>query len=252
MTPERKSELRKLCEAATAGPWVSVPVRHRLWAVRDSAPIYSDGLWVILPADDLERLPVAIVDKGDDGHAPTREHAEQESAFIAASRTAIPELLTALDAAEAKLEQVRLIIAPNEASPDIVRAAQRIIDTCFVEIEQANKVHAKNVDLSDKLRATRAQVAALAGQVADWRAGLEEIAEGRGAFSSDQLEFAVNVIEAAKARAVEMLARPTAIERKVAAGLALADSVLDLSEDGTQERFDAFDAYKAAKEAENV
>lgn len=88
MTIDRK-ELRRLCEAATPGPWE--------W--------WGDGL-----LDSVERGPVLEV--GDDGkayglHSAVLVHNWDESAkaankaLIAAARTALPALLDALEEQEA-------------------------------------------------------------------------------------------------------------------------------------------------------
>lgn len=86
MTPARKAELRALCEAATPGPWES----HALGGGKGHGSHYSvrrdDG---ISDADSH----VAVCKRGNHDNA-------RNAAFIAAARTAIPELLDALEAAE--------------------------------------------------------------------------------------------------------------------------------------------------------
>jgi hypothetical protein len=54
-------------------------------------PLFGNGLWNILPEDDVERLPICVIDYADDHDEPTRESAEKIARLIAAA----PELLEA-------------------------------------------------------------------------------------------------------------------------------------------------------------
>ncbi|RQR97029.1 MULTISPECIES: hypothetical protein [unclassified Burkholderia] len=74
----------------TPGPWVAIPQFIRLTSGAHQ-PIFKDGLWGVLPEADVERLPIATVDCGDDHHAPTRAGAEFDAHLIAAA----PELFEA-------------------------------------------------------------------------------------------------------------------------------------------------------------
>lgn len=167
------------------------------------------------------------------------------------------ELLDALDSANATLESLRLIIAPNETLEDIVRATQRTIDTVFVEIEQANEVHAKNVDLSDKLRAAQARADALAGQVAEMRAALTSWTNALcdGINTDYDIPGGWNLVDAICDTRKLLAQPPTPTEARVAAALEVADELDAWSQPEMPESVvtsviqDALAAYRtAAKE----
>lgn len=86
MTIDRE-ELRRLCEAATPGPWkwwTSNSWRRLRSCRRDSHPSVAE--------------PIVA----RDGH-PDMIISDADQAFIAAARTAVPALLDALEAAEAEI-----------------------------------------------------------------------------------------------------------------------------------------------------
>lgn len=76
----------------TRGPWVAFPSNVRLTGDA-RAPIFNDGRWVILPEVNVERLPIAVVDYGDDHDEETRKSAEGHARLIAAA----PDLLAACE-----------------------------------------------------------------------------------------------------------------------------------------------------------
>lgn len=88
------TEARELCEAATPGPWE--------WTV-------SDILGTELDAENLK----GVIRLADDypGYPECGEHlimqlSESDAAFIARSRTLIPELCDALEKAETELDRL--------------------------------------------------------------------------------------------------------------------------------------------------
>lgn len=92
----------------TPGPWVALPSWTRFHGTK---PIFDNGLWHILPADNVERLPIASVDHGDDHDAPTREQAEHDARRIVAAVNAVEGVSTeALEAGVVKdlLEALRM------------------------------------------------------------------------------------------------------------------------------------------------
>lgn len=84
MTRAQLEELKKLCAGATPGPWGSESYGG---AIGDVSEIYA----------------IATGDNGDCENAMTKETAN----FIAASRTAVPELI-------AEVERLRGIVAMSE------------------------------------------------------------------------------------------------------------------------------------------
>jgi hypothetical protein len=76
MKPERLEELKRICEAATDGPWRYEKKEH--WPDCAKRPDYIDGVW--LAHDDFLEV-----------------HDEGEAKFIAEARTAIPELLAEVE-----------------------------------------------------------------------------------------------------------------------------------------------------------
>jgi len=69
--------------------WIAIPGLVRLNP--SDKKIFRDGLWNILPEDDVERLPICTVDYADDHDEATRKSAEEIAHLIAAT----PELLEA-------------------------------------------------------------------------------------------------------------------------------------------------------------
>lgn len=86
----------------------------------------------------------------------------------------------------------------------------------------------------------------LAAQVAELRSALEL---ARKEFTIAGAEFIPGMVSAYE-KMDDALAFPTTPRvQQVATGMALADSVIDLSQDGTPKRHEAFAAHIAAKEA---
>lgn len=75
MTPEELSQLRELCEKATAGPWETSPIKRPYWTS------------ICLPNHPV--IPGLVI-------ADARP---KEADFIAASRTALPQLLDEVERA---------------------------------------------------------------------------------------------------------------------------------------------------------
>jgi len=76
----------------TKGPWVAVPHQFRMQCC-DSRPIFDNGMWGIFPTADMERLPIGVVDKGNDHHEPTRDQAKYDAAVMACA----PDMYTMLE-----------------------------------------------------------------------------------------------------------------------------------------------------------
>jgi hypothetical protein len=83
----------------TPGPWVAIKAPFR-WHGDD--PIFTDGLWWILPEYHTERLPITVVDKADDHDEATRAKAVFDAQLIAAA----PEMYDLLASIENDAQQV--------------------------------------------------------------------------------------------------------------------------------------------------
>ena len=109
------AELREAESKATPGPWVAIPLNLR-WHGYD--PKFKDGLWHILPEDDVERLPIATVDSADDIDEQTRKDAENEARLIVLARNHLKALL------EHVASQTAALRACGEALRDAVTVAR--------------------------------------------------------------------------------------------------------------------------------
>jgi hypothetical protein len=81
----------------TPGPWVAMgPMPDRSLIGHYSVkPIFDEGLWYILPENNVERLPIAIVDCADDHYEPLRTITAPSDAHLIA---AAPEMYGAIKA----------------------------------------------------------------------------------------------------------------------------------------------------------
>ena len=100
MTPERIAELRRLADAATKGPWEA----------KDDYPevkIVSD--YQVEGAGEVANWIATVDDSPDfgDDEAEVAERNQANGLFIAAARSAVPELLDALEARDAEIESLK-------------------------------------------------------------------------------------------------------------------------------------------------
>jgi len=102
ITKEQRAELRRLCENATPGPWI------------DDAFIGTDDY------DDPD-TPVVMRPGKQNIIVPMEYGLSYDADFIASSRSAVPALLDALDAAEAENARLRAELAD---------AKEITVDTC--------------------------------------------------------------------------------------------------------------------------
>jgi hypothetical protein len=104
MTPARLQEIRERHAKATKGPMVAIPVKRR-WHFHET-PVFDDGMWDILPAEDMERLPVISVDRGDDHDSATRKSAADDAQFFAHSWQDISDLLAHVERLEGRVREL--------------------------------------------------------------------------------------------------------------------------------------------------
>lgn len=110
MTPDEIARLRTLCDAATPGPW------HADTRERGDAVVWGPGDDQFLGNIGATVGPVAI-DAHPDPSLATESHSKAQqilfdveranAEFVAASRTALPALLDALDVAQAREAALR-------------------------------------------------------------------------------------------------------------------------------------------------
>ncbi len=101
LSPTERAELRKLCEKATEGPWL-----HG-WPTGEGRAIDGeDGGYILHPIGNNE---YHVISNGgnDDWSVEIGIKLTADADFIAASRTAIPAILDALDSAEARHESFK-------------------------------------------------------------------------------------------------------------------------------------------------
>ncbi len=107
MTPARIAELRKLCEEATPGPW-----RHKA-----PAHITHDGTATMLAGT------IAICTD------PVHPSAKRDAAFIAAARTALPELIAEVERLREELNvSFKAQIDQMRFGERRVQESQRLLD----------------------------------------------------------------------------------------------------------------------------
>jgi hypothetical protein len=100
MTDERKAELRGLCERATEGPWIY-----------DDGGLDNHGVFQKVDCD-----PVCMM--GDDGEYNLRKTSKNDALFIAAARTALPELLDDNDAKDREIARLTAELAAEKKRAD--------------------------------------------------------------------------------------------------------------------------------------
>ena len=94
MTPERIKELRKLCDAATSGPW-----QERYRPGRSGYDVARYGSTALVGSHPMLR---------------------QDAEFIAAARTALPEAL-------AEIERLRALLAQSQWQPMGTARKERVL-----------------------------------------------------------------------------------------------------------------------------
>lgn len=145
ITAARLQEIAALCEAATPGPWSAGP--HCETVDGPSWPVCTI-------AYDDERRPV--LDELDPG-----QHVHQDARLIAASRTAIPELLAEIARLQSDLDHTTA-----HDGDHLSKASRRMVDTVM-----------------DERDALRLEVARLNAQRADdvhaWHATESDLAHNR-------------------------------------------------------------------------
>lgn len=96
-TPEERAEWGRLCEGATPGPW-SAPTIHQ---VRSQ---FGGGMHPVCSIDNQWGI--------------SRQH--KDAAFIAAARTALPRLLSALEEAEGERDKLKMELSRSDHTKEIM------------------------------------------------------------------------------------------------------------------------------------
>ena len=167
MTPEERAEARRLVDAATPGPWYT-------------GPIGVDGPNGSMVADC-------------DTQSETRVTLAADIAFIAASRTLIPQLLDALEAAERERErererdEARLSLAKNNAvwlgERLNYEIAKKERDTARARLAEVKR---ERDDAYEDANHNADQVATLAKALHDARAQVETLAGALRPFTDER------------------------------------------------------------------
>lgn len=89
----------------TKEPWNAIPANSAWHTGKDAQ--FQDGCWYILPREDYERTPIAMIDKTNDLHATTRKQAEYDAKRIVECVNACAGIPTEM------LEEVGTLITPN-------------------------------------------------------------------------------------------------------------------------------------------
>ena len=120
ITPAQRAELARLCEAATAGPWISsVSPDEELYNVL-LAPD-PDPPKGARPGQTDIMLVFATMWGGDDASQV------RDLDFIAAARTALPALLSALSRAEQERDAMRPVVAAAELAADSITESRHML-----------------------------------------------------------------------------------------------------------------------------
>ena len=135
MTPEKIAELTALCEKAAPGPW-------RVGPVDDTR------------VEDAAGNEVAQID-GDYNQPDTWPQMEANAAFIAVSRTALPEILA---------ELTRLTRERDEAFNAGIEAAAKALQAMKPEYNDGPSMHVENMTLGRAVIANRAMLDASPGK----------------------------------------------------------------------------------------
>jgi hypothetical protein len=102
-TLEKIAELRKVCDAATPGPWENLPHSDRAVCIRrnNAGALRPDATAKLIISADLVKGRAAI---GVD---------EEDRTFIATARTALPAALDEIERLTAELEQIAAYVEPH-------------------------------------------------------------------------------------------------------------------------------------------
>lgn len=142
MTPERKAELRAICEQATPGRWE---------AIQNDDPRGQPSPFYLALVATVEHSPdryLAVVAK--DRETVSREEWPANCDLIATARTALPELLDEVDAAEKERDEARAVFNPTKNKTALSR---RELSALFVEANnRTERVERERDRVRDVLR----------------------------------------------------------------------------------------------------
>ena len=101
LTPARRAELARLCEAATPGPWYQ--------AEHNPEQVLGEHGFITAVACSTPSIDARSM----------RQRASDQAAFIAASRTALPEALAEVDRLTARWEALKVWARDCDLSVDV-------------------------------------------------------------------------------------------------------------------------------------
>lgn len=111
MTLAELAAARALCEAASPGPWIAS--KHHLAVetaqLANDGTVYGNLMWVVEPGD------------ADDEHGRVAEF-DRSAAFIAASRTLVPDLIAEVDRLRSERDEARALL-PTETEFEVLKRA---------------------------------------------------------------------------------------------------------------------------------
>lgn len=110
MTPEERQAARARCEAATPGPWEWYK-QHKLCLDIDGSTFYDDFSWLgTAGAKSWAEAKGILGIGGYEGEEGIFAPNSADEDFIAASRTDLPAALDDLDAKDAEIERLRVLL----------------------------------------------------------------------------------------------------------------------------------------------
>ena len=123
-------------QAWTKEPWVAVPINGKSEYTFAAAKSNSDGRWVLMPEWNIERLPLAVIDRADDQYPPERTRAGADAARIVSCVNALtgkPDPQAWVKAVERLVEWAR-VFSVAEATDNLCDEIYRELITSVLAV----------------------------------------------------------------------------------------------------------------------